>query len=129
MGTPPKAETMVEADTSNSSNFSNTDKYRFREAFVQVGNVFRRQPDAKFWAAERYCRNFCMRGTVKSRNARTRAGGVVDAQPPAARPDEVPDLRRTTSRPRRASSRCSRSDAPLSRRPPGRRTPWCARTP
>jgi len=51
-----KTETMIEADTSNSSNFSNTDKYRFREAFVQVGNVFQRQPDAKFWAGERYYR-------------------------------------------------------------------------
>ena len=51
-----KTETMLEADTSNSSNYSNTDKYRFREAFVQVGNVFLSQPNAKFWAGERYYR-------------------------------------------------------------------------
>src|SRR6516165_1041975 len=33
-----RTETLVEADTSNSSNFDNNDKFRFREAFVQAGN-------------------------------------------------------------------------------------------
>jgi maltoporin len=57
-----KTEFMVEANTSNSAsyaNFSNdigNDQFRFREAFVQVGNVFESQPGAKFWAGERYYR-------------------------------------------------------------------------
>jgi len=51
-----RTETLVEADTSNSSNFDNADKFRFREAFVQAGNVLDFQPDAKFWAGERYYR-------------------------------------------------------------------------
>jgi maltoporin len=46
----------VEADTTNSSNYNSTDKFRFREAFVQAGNVLNFQPDAKFWAGERYYR-------------------------------------------------------------------------
>ena len=53
---------MVEANTTNSANaasFPNgvgDDQFRFREAFVQVGNLFDIQPDAKFWAGERYYR-------------------------------------------------------------------------
>ncbi len=47
---------MVEADTTNSSNFDSTDKFRLREAFVQAGNILDFQPDAKFWAGERYYR-------------------------------------------------------------------------
>jgi maltoporin len=57
-----KTESMVEANTSNSANsagFTNgvgNDQFRFREAFVQAGNVFKSQPNAKFWAGERYYR-------------------------------------------------------------------------
>jgi len=51
-----RTEAMIEADTSNSSNYDNNDKFRFREAFVQTGNVLEFQPDAKFWAGERYYR-------------------------------------------------------------------------
>jgi maltoporin len=51
-----RTESLVEADTTNSSNYNNTDKFRFREAFVQAGNVLDFQPDAKFWAGERYYR-------------------------------------------------------------------------
>src|ERR1700733_9445298 len=57
-----KTEAMVEANTTNSANsagFTNgvgNDQFRFREAFVQVGNVFKSQPNAKFWAGERYYR-------------------------------------------------------------------------
>jgi len=53
---------MVEANTTNSANYANfangtgNDQFRFREAFVQAGNVFESQPDAKFWAGERYYR-------------------------------------------------------------------------
>jgi len=32
------------------------DQFRFREAFVQAGNVLESQPDAKFWAGERFYR-------------------------------------------------------------------------
>ncbi|HKD71428.1 MAG TPA: carbohydrate porin, partial [Candidatus Acidoferrum sp.] len=57
-----KSEVMIEANTSNSANYANfpqgigNDQFRFREAFVQAGNVFESQPDAKFWAGERYYR-------------------------------------------------------------------------
>jgi maltoporin len=51
-----RTESLVEADTTNSSNYDTTDKFRFREAFVQAGNLLDFQPDAKFWAGERYYR-------------------------------------------------------------------------
>ena len=57
-----KTETMVEANTTNSANYANfanglgNDQFRFREAFVQAGNVLESQPNAKFWAGERYYR-------------------------------------------------------------------------
>lgn len=53
-----KTEVMVEANTNNAENYSNpnTDQFRFREAFVQVGNIFKSQPNAVFWAGERYYR-------------------------------------------------------------------------
>lgn len=57
-----KTETMIEANTSNSANYADfpngigNDQFRFREAFVQAGNVLPSQPDAKFWAGERYYR-------------------------------------------------------------------------
>jgi maltoporin len=51
-----KTEAMIEADTTNSSNYSNNDKFRLRESFVQIGNVFESQPDAKFWAGQRFYR-------------------------------------------------------------------------
>ncbi|MGD0891436.1 MAG: carbohydrate porin [Terracidiphilus sp.] len=57
-----RSEFMIEANTSNSENYApvgdapGADQYRFREAFVQAGNVFANQPDAKFWAGERYYR-------------------------------------------------------------------------
>ena len=52
----------VEANTSNSASYLNSsvgagsDQFRLREAFVQAGNVLASQPDAKFWAGERYYR-------------------------------------------------------------------------
>jgi maltoporin len=57
-----RTEFMVEANTTNSANYANfaggigDDQFRFREAFVQVGNVLESQPNAKFWAGERYYR-------------------------------------------------------------------------
>ena len=57
-----RSEFMVEANTSNSENYGpvgnsvGADQFRFREAFVQAGNVFESQPGAKFWAGERYYR-------------------------------------------------------------------------
>src|SRR5215510_4629741 len=59
-----KTEVMVEANTSNSASYANfpdgigNDQFRFREAFVQAGNVFESQPTAKFWAGERYYRRY-----------------------------------------------------------------------
>jgi len=57
-----KTEFMIEANTTNSANYANfnngigNDQFRLREAFVSMGNLFERQPGAKFWAGERYYR-------------------------------------------------------------------------
>ena len=57
-----KTEVMFEANTTNSASYANfaggagDDQFRLREAFVQAGNVLESQPDAKFWAGERYYR-------------------------------------------------------------------------
>ena len=57
-----KTEVMLEADTTNSSTYAKfpggvgNDNFRLREAFIQAGNVLESQPDAKFWAGERYYR-------------------------------------------------------------------------
>jgi len=57
-----KTEIMIEANTSNSTSYANfphgvgDDQFRLREAFVQAGNILPGQPDAKFWAGERYYR-------------------------------------------------------------------------
>jgi len=59
-----KAQFMVEANTTNSASYANfrggigNDQLRLREAFIQSGNVFKSQPDAKFWAGERYYRRY-----------------------------------------------------------------------
>jgi maltoporin len=55
-------EVLVEANTTNAANYasfpgpSDNDQFRFREAFVRGGNFFASQPEAKFWAGERYYR-------------------------------------------------------------------------
>ncbi len=55
-----KTEFMIEANTTNSASYANftngtgNDQFRFREAFVQAGKLLEIQPDAKFWAGERY---------------------------------------------------------------------------
>jgi len=55
-------EVMLEANTTNSASYSNfnngigNDQFRLREVFVRAGNIFESQPDAKFWAGERYYR-------------------------------------------------------------------------
>ena len=57
-----KTEFLVEANTTNSADYANfpngigNDQFRLREAFVEAGNVFESQPNAKFWAGERYYR-------------------------------------------------------------------------
>jgi maltoporin len=57
-----KTEVMIEANTSNSASYANfpneigNDQFRLREAFVRTGHIFESQPDAKFWAGERYYR-------------------------------------------------------------------------
>ena len=59
-----KTEVLVEANTSNSANWGSfpngigNDQFRFREAFVQAGNVFESQPLAKFWAGQRFYRRY-----------------------------------------------------------------------
>jgi maltoporin len=57
-----KTEVMIEANTTNSTNYANfpngigNDQFRLREAFVSMGNLSESQPGAKFWAGERYYR-------------------------------------------------------------------------
>ena len=57
-----KTEVMIEANTGNYASYANfpgnagNDQFRLREAFVRGGNFFESQPDAKFWAGERYYR-------------------------------------------------------------------------
>jgi maltoporin len=57
-----KTEVMIEANTSNSATYANFpnnvggDQFRLREAFVQAGNILDFQPNAKFWAGDRYYR-------------------------------------------------------------------------
>src|SRR5215470_17014393 len=57
-----KTEVMIEANTTDSASYSNfnhgigNDQFRLREAFVRAGNIFESQPNAKFWAGERYYR-------------------------------------------------------------------------
>ncbi|HYO83106.1 MAG TPA: carbohydrate porin [Bryobacteraceae bacterium] len=59
-----KAQFMVEANTTNSASYANfsggvgNDQFRLREAFIQAGNIFERQPNAKFWAGQRYYRRY-----------------------------------------------------------------------
>src|SRR5271163_1276021 len=57
-----KTEVMIEANTTNSASYANfpngvgNDQLRLREAFVQGGHLLDFQPNAKFWAGERYYR-------------------------------------------------------------------------
>src|SRR5258708_7268752 len=62
-----KTEVMIEANTGNYATYPNfpgpnfpgnvgNDQFRLREAFVRGGNILKSQPDAKFWAGERYYR-------------------------------------------------------------------------
>jgi maltoporin len=51
-----RSEVLIQADTTQSNNYASTDNFRFREAFIQMGNLIPSQPMAKFWAGERYYR-------------------------------------------------------------------------
>src|SRR4029077_7454786 len=57
-----KTEVMIEANTSNSASYANfpgntgNDQFRLREAFISAGHILESQPNAKFWAGERYYR-------------------------------------------------------------------------
>src|SRR5215472_8976535 len=57
-----KTEVMIEANTTNSATYANfpsntgNDQFRLREAFVRAGHILQSQPNAKFWAGERYYR-------------------------------------------------------------------------
>jgi maltoporin len=59
-----RTETLIEANMTNSASYADfpggvgNDQFRFREAFVQAGNVIKSDPDAKFWAGERYYRRY-----------------------------------------------------------------------
>ncbi|HZD31283.1 MAG TPA: carbohydrate porin [Candidatus Angelobacter sp.] len=51
-----KTEVLVQANTTQAQSYSSTDQFRFREAFIEVGNVLPSNPEAQFWAGERYYR-------------------------------------------------------------------------
>jgi maltoporin len=57
-----KTEVMIEANTGNYASYANfpgnpgNDQFRLREAFVRAGHILENQPDAKFWAGQRYYR-------------------------------------------------------------------------
>jgi maltoporin len=57
-----KTEFMVEANTTNSASYASfpngtgNDQFRLREAFISAGNLLENQPNARFWAGERYYR-------------------------------------------------------------------------
>jgi len=57
-----RTEFMIEGNTSNSASYASfpngtgNDQFRLREAFIQAGNILQSQPNAKFWAGERYYR-------------------------------------------------------------------------
>ena len=57
-----KTEVMIEANTADAASYANfpgntgNDQFRLREAFVRAGNILEFQPNAKFWAGERYYR-------------------------------------------------------------------------
>ncbi|HET8947228.1 MAG TPA: carbohydrate porin [Candidatus Polarisedimenticolia bacterium] len=57
-----KSEVLIEANTTNSSNYASfpsaddNDQFRLREAFVRAGDLFESQRDAKLWAGQRYYR-------------------------------------------------------------------------
>lgn len=59
-----RTEVMLEANTTNSASYANfpggtgNDQFRLREAFVQGGHILESQPDATFWAGERYYRRY-----------------------------------------------------------------------
>jgi len=51
-----KTELQIQANTTQAQSYSNSDQFRFREAFIEVGNVLASNPSADFWAGERYYR-------------------------------------------------------------------------
>jgi len=51
-----RTELMLQGATTNASTYSSNDTFHLREAFAQAGNVWPGQPEAKFWAGERYYR-------------------------------------------------------------------------
>jgi maltoporin len=57
-----KTEVMLETNTTNADTYANfpnnqgNDQFRLREAFIRAGDIFAHQPNAKFWAGERYYR-------------------------------------------------------------------------
>lgn len=57
-----KTEVLIQANTSQASTYANfpngtgNDQFRLREAFARAGHIFESQPEAKFWAGERYYR-------------------------------------------------------------------------
>jgi maltoporin len=48
-----RSEVMLQVNTHNLSNFDDTDAYRLREAFVQIGSFLAAQPELSVWAGER----------------------------------------------------------------------------
>ena len=51
-----RTEVMLQAQTANANTFSSQDQFHLREAFAQASNIWDAQPQARFWAGERYYR-------------------------------------------------------------------------
>lgn len=51
-----RTEVMLQAQTTNANTFSSHDQFHLREAFAQASNIWPAQPQARFWAGERYYR-------------------------------------------------------------------------
>jgi maltoporin len=51
-----RTEVMLQAQTTSANSFSSHDSFHLREAFAQASKLWPAQPQARFWAGERYYR-------------------------------------------------------------------------
>ncbi len=51
-----RTEVLLQAATTNGSTFSSLDQFHLREAYAQASNIWNGQPQARFWAGERFYR-------------------------------------------------------------------------
>ena len=51
-----RTEIMLQGQTTSANTFSSHDQFHLREAFAEASNIWPAQPQARFWAGERYYR-------------------------------------------------------------------------